>query len=93
MDDNINWNLYGGCDIESAPKRTLYPEYLFNSESSINSDFKQELDNYSLKPIKDRHKQLIQQYVESNGRIFDEAEYEQLFNYISEAYNYKKPLV
>ena len=94
---NTNWNLYGGCDIETTPNPDNYPVFLFEDASSATGALEQDLtqNHHQLKPIKDRHKQLIQQYVDSDvgGGMFDEDEYNQLFDYISDAYNYKRPLV
>ena len=51
------------------------------------------MNECQLKPIKDRHKQLIKQYVQSKRETFEEEDYDKLFDYISDAYNYKRPLV
>lgn len=92
---NTNWNLYGGCDIETTPDRVNYPQFLFDPEITDTKAeiLESELHKYQLKPIKDRHKQLIQQYVESKNETFNDNEYDKLFDYISDAYNYERPLV
>ena len=33
-----NWNLYGGCDIETTPDEDNYPEYLFDTSGLFDAD-------------------------------------------------------
>lgn len=89
--NNTNWNLYGGCDIESTPDPENYSLYV---SDKLNDNIL--TDDIQLGPIKKRHKQLIKQYVESNeskNEDWNDEEYDKLFNYISDAYNYKRPLI
>jgi len=88
--NNTNWNLYGGCDIESTPDPENYSLYV---SDKLNDNIL--TDDIQLGPIKKRHKQLIKQYVESKGAEdqWNDEDYDKLFNYISDAYNYKRPLI